>query len=97
MSLPQTAKRFQRDPLLVDLVGEENTGKLADTISLMTMTVRGLWRERHGMLLVVTSAVRVPVVHAEEAAAGMPAAAAASAAAHYHPICYYPQNHPSHM
>lgn len=36
----QTAKRFQKDPLLMDLVGEENTGKLADTISLMTMTVR---------------------------------------------------------
>ena len=36
----QTAKRFQRDPLLLDLVGEENTGKLADTITLMTMTVR---------------------------------------------------------
>lgn len=35
----KTAKRFQRDPLLLDLVGEENTGKLADTISLMTMVV----------------------------------------------------------
>ncbi|KAI8476815.1 MAG: P-loop containing nucleoside triphosphate hydrolase protein [Monoraphidium minutum] len=35
----KTAKRFQKDPLLMDLVGAENTGKLADTISLMTMTV----------------------------------------------------------
>lgn len=38
---PQTARRFQKDPLLVDLVGEENTGKLADTITLMTMVVSG--------------------------------------------------------
>jgi hypothetical protein len=37
---PQTARRFQKDPQLLDLVGAENTGKLADTISLMTMTVR---------------------------------------------------------
>ena len=35
----KTARKFQKDPLLVDLVGEHNTGKLADTIKLMTMVV----------------------------------------------------------
>ncbi|KAJ9516500.1 hypothetical protein QJQ45_011154 [Haematococcus lacustris] len=29
------ARRFQKNPLLVDLVGEENTGRLADTIRLL--------------------------------------------------------------
>ncbi|MEW5320486.1 MAG: hypothetical protein WDW38_011555 [Sanguina aurantia] len=33
----KVARRFQRNPLTVDLVGEENTGKLADTITLMVM------------------------------------------------------------
>ncbi len=35
----QVARRFQQDPLLVDLVGEENTGKLSDMIKLMVMQV----------------------------------------------------------
>jgi hypothetical protein len=33
------ARRFQTNPLLVDLVGEENTGRLADTIKLLVMQV----------------------------------------------------------
>jgi ATP-dependent RNA helicase DDX21 len=33
------ARRFQRNPLKVDLVGEENTGRLADTIRLLLMQV----------------------------------------------------------
>lgn len=32
--------RVQENPLLVDLVGEENTGRLADTIRLLVMQVR---------------------------------------------------------
>eukprot|EP00877_Chromochloris_zofingiensis_P009452 jgi/Chrzof1/4760/Cz14g25080.t1 len=35
----KVAKKYLRDPLVVDLVGEENTGKLADTIRLMVMQV----------------------------------------------------------
>ena len=34
------ARRFQVNPLIVDLVGEENTGKLCDSIRLMIMQVR---------------------------------------------------------
>ncbi|GFH20145.1 uncharacterized protein HaLaN_17222 [Haematococcus lacustris] len=34
------ARRFQKNPLLVDLVGEENTGRLADTIRLLVMQAR---------------------------------------------------------
>lgn len=34
----------QDNPLLVDLVGEENTGRLADTIRLLVMQVRLVWR-----------------------------------------------------
>jgi ATP-dependent RNA helicase DDX21 len=30
---------LQENPLLVDLVGEENTGRLADTIRLLVMQV----------------------------------------------------------
>ena len=33
------ACRYQRDPQTIDLVGEENTGKLADTIRLMVQQV----------------------------------------------------------
>ncbi len=36
---PRVAKKFQQSPLLVDLVGEENTGKLADTITLLAIQV----------------------------------------------------------
>ncbi|KAF5828318.1 P-loop containing nucleoside triphosphate hydrolase protein [Dunaliella salina] len=35
----KVARRFQENPLLVDLVGEENTGRLADTIRLLVMQV----------------------------------------------------------
>eukprot|EP00197_Chlamydomonas_leiostraca_P015537 CAMPEP_0202866958 /NCGR_PEP_ID=MMETSP1391-20130828/8449_1 /ASSEMBLY_ACC=CAM_ASM_000867 /TAXON_ID=1034604 /ORGANISM="Chlamydomonas leiostraca, Strain SAG 11-49" /LENGTH=805 /DNA_ID=CAMNT_0049546951 /DNA_START=68 /DNA_END=2485 /DNA_ORIENTATION=+ len=35
----KVARRFQVNPLLVDLVGEENTGRLADTIRLLVMQV----------------------------------------------------------
>lgn len=33
------ARKYQKNPLLVDLVGEENTGKLADTIQLLLVQV----------------------------------------------------------
>ncbi|KXZ51538.1 hypothetical protein GPECTOR_12g501 [Gonium pectorale] len=33
------AKRYQQNPLTIDLVGEENTGKLADTIRLLVQQV----------------------------------------------------------
>ncbi len=35
--LCRVAKKHQQNPILVDLVGEENTGKLADTITLLVM------------------------------------------------------------
>ncbi|GIL46032.1 hypothetical protein Vafri_3126 [Volvox africanus] len=35
------AKRYQNNPLTIDLVGEENTGKLADTIRLLVQQVDG--------------------------------------------------------
>jgi ATP-dependent RNA helicase DDX21 len=35
----KAARRFAKDPQLVDLVGEQNTGKLADTIRLLTLQV----------------------------------------------------------
>lgn len=35
----KVARRYQRNPILVDLVGEENTGRLADTIKLQVMQV----------------------------------------------------------
>jgi len=35
----KVARRFQKNPLIVDLVGEDNTGRLADTIRLMIMQV----------------------------------------------------------
>lgn len=35
----KAARRFQQNPLLVDLVGEKNTGKLSDTIRLLVMQV----------------------------------------------------------
>ena len=37
----QVAKRYQQNPLMVDLVGSEDTGRLSDTIRLMLMQVRG--------------------------------------------------------
>ncbi len=44
-TLPQwvnkIAKRYQNNPLLVDLVGAKDTGRLADTIRLMLMQVCG--------------------------------------------------------
>jgi hypothetical protein len=39
--LSVTALYLQTNPLVVDLVGEENTGRLADTIKLLVMQVRG--------------------------------------------------------
>ncbi|KAG2428695.1 hypothetical protein HXX76_011400 [Chlamydomonas incerta] len=35
------AKRYQQNPLTVDLVGEENTGRLADSIRLLVQQVEG--------------------------------------------------------
>jgi ATP-dependent RNA helicase DDX21 len=35
------ARRYQKDPLIVDLVGAKDTGRLADTISLKLMQVEG--------------------------------------------------------
>jgi ATP-dependent RNA helicase DDX21 len=35
----KAARRFAKDPQLVDLVGAQNTGKLADTIRLLTLQV----------------------------------------------------------
>eukprot|EP00798_Chlamydomonas_sp_ICE-L_P001315 gene1315-32668_t len=39
--IQKTAKRYLNNPLTVDLVGEENTGKLSDTIRLLVMQVDG--------------------------------------------------------
>lgn len=33
--------RYQQNPLTIDLVGEENTGRLADTIRLLVQQVEG--------------------------------------------------------
>ena len=40
----KVAKKFQKNPLVVDLVGAKDTGRLAETITLMLMQVRGVWR-----------------------------------------------------
>jgi hypothetical protein len=37
----KVAKKYQRSPRLMDLVGEQNTGKLADTIRLLVLQVGG--------------------------------------------------------
>ena len=34
------ARRYQKNPMIVDLVGAKDTGRLAETISLMLMQVR---------------------------------------------------------
>ena len=40
----KVARKYQKNPEVLDLVGEENTGKLADTIKLLIMQVRGRGR-----------------------------------------------------
>jgi hypothetical protein len=53
----KVARKYQKNPEVLDLVGEENTGKLADTIKLLIMQVGGRgwgggveedWREGEG-------------------------------------------------